>query len=77
MLSRRNLIFGTGGFVLGGAITAVAGIKFRNELKEILGFTRPTTLRLVQLSDEDDGWLLSEEERTEYEQFRQPASIED
>jgi len=77
MLSRRNLLFGTGGFVLGGAVAGVAGIKYRNELKEILGFTRPTTQRLVQLSDEDDGWLLDEEERAAFEQAEKPAADEE
>ena len=76
LLSRRNVLLGAGSFVLGAATAGVVGVTFREEVKRLLGFNRPTTGRVVQAAAADDGWLLTEDDRRAFEAADRVASSE-
>ena len=65
ILSRRSVLVGFGGFILGGATAGFVGVKFRNELRSLLGASRPSVAQLGAVAGSDDGWLLTEEDRSE------------
>lgn len=64
-VTRRNLMFGAGGFAAGGAVTGVVGFKFRNEVRQLLGVSRPNITQLGLATNLDDEWLLTPEDRAE------------
>ncbi|MDX1742040.1 MAG: hypothetical protein R3186_00370 [Ruegeria sp.] len=64
-LSRRNLMFGVGGFAAGSAVTGVVGFQFRDEVRKLLGVSRPNINQLASAIRVDDEWLLTPEDREE------------
>ncbi|MFY2824318.1 hypothetical protein [Ruegeria sp. MALMAid1280] len=64
-VTRRNLMFGAGGFAAGGAITGVVGFKFRDQVRQLLGVSRPNIDQLGLATGMDDEWLLTPEDREE------------
>jgi hypothetical protein len=64
-VTRRNLMFGAGGFAAGGAITGIVGFKFRDQIRRILGVSRPNIDQLGLATGTVDEWLLTPEDREE------------
>lgn len=63
-VSRRDVFFGAAGCIAGGAATAAVGLTYRHRIKDMLK-SYGTSQHIVELSD--DGWLLTNEERQEFE----------
>ncbi|KUJ78800.1 hypothetical protein AVO44_10410 [Ruegeria profundi] len=58
-------MFGAGGFAAGSVITGVVGFKFRDQVRQLLGVSRPNIEQLGLATGMDDEWLLTPEDREE------------
>ena len=70
-LSRRDVLLGTAGVVLGGAIAVAGGLGYREmRRRQITAMLRPYQAEGLT----DDGWMLTPEERRALDTRKQSGS---